>query len=485
VRTKLLVPFLVLISTLCKGQLFDNFFPEEIRDEISIGAGVSYFTIMGDIGGPKRFDELFHVMKPGCSIGFETRISQSFSLAISAEYGSLASFDRDRPRQYEFKGPVFHTDWNILYHFDNDLILPHEYPVSPYIGLGLGVISFNPRDMNGNLLDTERNYEKFGLTIPFSIGLKYKLNSASFLRYNISFAVTNTDFIDNFSRQINQSDFFSGHKDAFMSTTIGYFYSFKRNSWRGGGRGFSCMERWLSGGWSFLHHIGDIDHSYNLKSNAFLFTFEQRLNYFLGISLQGLFGKISVQNSNPAQFNENLDFQTTLSNGQISLLLYFDNDLIISKNSIVSPYLFVGYGLMHFQPRGDKKDISGYNYYFWSDGQIMSAPQDSAFAKPLIKDEIYETNLDTANLYSKNAKTLNTGIGVRIKLTKSVSLNFQSTLMLTNTDYLDNVSESARISSKLFAKENDAITYNSLSLYVDLRSKSCRRSKNSRRKALF
>jgi hypothetical protein len=92
----------------------DNLISEEIRDEISIGAGVSYFTIMGDIGGPKRFDELFHVMKPGFSVGFETRISQSFSLGISAEFGSLASFDRDRPRQYEFRGPVIHADWNFL-----------------------------------------------------------------------------------------------------------------------------------------------------------------------------------------------------------------------------------------------------------------------------------------------------------------------------------------------------------------------------------
>jgi hypothetical protein len=315
--------------------------------------------------------------------------------------------------------------------------------------------------------------------------LKYKINTSSFIRYNISFAVTNTDFIDNFSRQINQSDFFSGHKDAFMSTTIGYFYSFSKNSWKGGGRGFSCMERWLSGGWSFLHFIGDIDHSYNMNSNAFLFTFEQRLNYFLGISLQGIFGKISVQNTNPAQLNNNLDFQTTITNEQVSLLFYFDNDLIISKSSIFSPYIFAGYGLMHFQPRGDKKNIYGYDYYFWSDGQIMSGPQDSSYARPLVKDGIYETNLDTGNLYTKDVKTFNTGLGLRIKLTKSVSFNFQSTLMLTNTDYLDNVSGSTRISSKLFAKENDAIVYNSISLYVDLRSKSCRRSKNSRRRAFF
>jgi len=464
----------VIFTVSSQAQLLDLRVQEIMKDEITIGVGPSYFSFMGDIGGPKRYDELFHAMRPGFAVFAESKITQSLSTSATFEWANLQSFDRERARDFAFKTTGLHFAWQFHYNFDNNVIMPSNAQWAPYASIGMGVIAFNPKDVSGNILDNNKNFEKFGLTIPVSAGVKYKLSPKVQLRYNLSFIMTNTDYIDNFSRQANQPDFFSGHKDAFMSSTISISYVFDQSMI---GRGFSrasCMERYFNTSWSFLNYFGDVNSKFNLRSNAFTFGFEQRINNHLGASINGTFGKVTVKDQNPAYFSLNRDFQTTITHGSASLLYFFDNELMISRQSIYSPYLIGGVGYMLFNPRADRKDTYGRPYYFWDNGTVMNAPEGTSTAVAVETDGIYETNLDPLGINPRSALTLHGGVGFRVKITRALSANLSSIFVLTNTDYIDAQTNQNVVKFQLYG--NDAIWMNSLGLSIDLRPAKCKRT---------
>jgi hypothetical protein len=471
---------LSIIAVVCiqqiQAQLFNNSIPEKLVDNVTLGVGVSAFSFLGDIGGPQD-GEVFNYMTPGFSVFAESRLTNSISASMNFDYANLQSADYERMREMQFQTKALHFAWGFQYHFDNDIIIPYKSKFAPYLSAGMGIVSFNPQDEAGYLLDPSKNFEKFALTLPVSAGIVYKLNSNLHFRLSSSLVFTNTDHIDNYSKQPNQSDFFSGHKDAFFKGSLSLSYNL--NPYVNIFSGTSCSNVYLTAGWGTLTYLGDLNTEPKIANvsnfdNAFNYSISTRFNNYFGTSIEGVFGKVTVQDEFPNRSTKNMDFQSTIAHANMSFVYFFDNNLILPRRSSVSPFISAGPGFMLFNPRGDKMDVNNQAYYFWSENEIMDAPAGSANATPLERDGIYETNLDKSGLYKKSAMTLHAGIGVQVKLTKSLAITLQSKYLFTNTDLIDNFANLDDVSNRFFTGHNDGLWHNSIGISLNLSPSSCR-----------
>lgn len=166
------------------------------------------------------------------------------------------------------------------------------------------------------------------------------------------------------------------------------------------------------------------------------FGIEQRLGKTFGISANFLYGGISANEriiSNPKNFG------STIMNGDIRMVIYWDNDWLLRKKSKFAPYMFGGVGFATFNPKTDVLDANGSSYYYWTDGTVRNQPQTQqnlGTASLLTRDYKYETAIDSPG-YKKNTITFPLGLGLRYKLSGLVDAYVQGTYFLTLTDDMD------------------------------------------------
>lgn len=197
--------------------------------------------------------------------------------------------------------------------------------------------------------------------------------------------------------------------------------------------------------------FGGIRGGYNL-------TAEERIEKYLAISLNGVYGKLSGTQRSKIT---NLNFQSKVFQGDLSLVLHIGNGLLFKHDSTFSPYLSIGLGFLKFDPYGDLKDASGVKYNYWTDGTIRSIAQsepNAALATILQRDFTYETKLtDSSSNYKRGTLTLPVGAGVKLKLFDNIDLKLGATYYFTFTDWIDNY-KSGSNDKYIFA--NVSIQYN-------------------------
>ena len=171
-------------------------------------------------------------------------------------------------------------------------------------------------------------------------------------------------------------------------------------------------------------------------------TVEQRIGKYIGVSISGLYGKLS---DNESTETRNLNFQSKIIQADLCLVAHFDNDLIFQRKSIFAPYLMAGVGFLKFDPYGDLKDANGNTYYYWRDGSIKDlAESDPAYfkAKELKRDYTYETQLkDSTTDYKRSSLSFPLGLGFKLKLAYNIDVNLGATYYVTMTDWIDNVKD--------------------------------------------
>lgn len=209
-----------------------------------------------------------------------------------------------------------------------------------------------------------------------------------------------------------------------------------------------------------LSFNGDIGSGVNLSSfsrikGGYNLTIEQRIGKYLGIALNGVYGKLADSERTRTR---NLNFQSQIIQADLHVQLHFDNDLILKRNSVFAPYLFVGFGYLKFDPKGDLTDKNGVSYNYWADGSIRSLPENdvnAASATYLQRDYTYETTLkDSTTNYSRSAYAIPMGIAFNLKMMENISVNIGGTYYMTLTDWIDN----------LKGKGNDSYIFANVSL---------------------
>lgn len=194
-----------------------------------------------------------------------------------------------------------------------------------------------------------------------------------------------------------------------------------------------------------LSYMGDIKGSkgstiYTYWKPAYGFYLEKKIGGVFGISLNGMFGKISKSQLDETTFQ---NFETSITNIDLNLLLDFDNGKVINKSSVFAPYFSVGFGYLAFNPKGDLENKSG-KYYHWNDGTLRNVDQNTpgsdTLSSVVLRDFTYETSLkDSVKTYSKTSFTLPIRFGLKFKLATNLDARIGVAYIMTFTDYLDNV----------------------------------------------
>ena len=210
-----------------------------------------------------------------------------------------------------------------------------------------------------------------------------------------------------------------------------------------------------------LSYMGDVKGSkgstiYTYWKPAYGFYLEKKIGGVFGVSVNGIFGKISKSQLDEATFQ---NFETTIMNFDANLLLDFDNGKVINKSSVFAPYFSVGFGYLSFDPKGDLQNKSG-KYYHWNDGTLrdvaQSTPGSDTLSTIVLRDYTYETSLkDSTTSYPKTSFTLPLRFGLKFKLATNLDARIGIAYIMTFTDYLDNVKGSG---------DNDNMFYTSFGL---------------------
>ncbi len=195
-----------------------------------------------------------------------------------------------------------------------------------------------------------------------------------------------------------------------------------------------------------LSYMGDVSGSkgttiYTYWKPGFGFYLEKKFGNIFGVTANGLFGKVSKSQLDETTFR---NFETSIMNFDLNLLLDFDNGKLINQTSVFAPYFSIGVGYLTFDPKGDLENKYG-KYYHWSDGTLrdmaQSTPGADTLSSTVKRDYEYETSLkDSTKSYPKSTFTVPIRFGLKFKLAPRLDARLGVAYILAFTDYLDNYS---------------------------------------------
>lgn len=226
----------------------------------------------------------------------------------------------------------------------------------------------------------------------------------------------------------------------------------------------------IGGGAGFLTFFGDLSKDNDLSKYTnikagYSFNLERRFGSIIGAQIDGVIGNLAY-NEISRDVSKHRNFQTSLFNINAKAVLHFDNDFMIHRKSPFSPYIAFGVGYTTFDPHGDLKDKDGNTYYYWSDGSIKDIDENDVTAPSanvIYRDYTYETQLtDSVTTYQRSALSFPLTFGLKWKFTPRVQGRLFATYNLTQTDWIDNVSEN---------DNNDKFLYTGFSIHWVIRKK--------------
>lgn len=210
-RTLCLVSVLLCMHK-ADAQLMESFVHQ---GEVGVSVGVGHY--FGDLNAG------LNVNRPKLAGGifFRKQINSYVGIRISGDYALLgysdvySSNDAQRRRNLSFNTSVWELslagDFN-FFRFNPGF---EGYNYTPYIGLGIGVMSYDPyaflngekyllrplgTEGQGTALYPDRQpYNPIAICIPFTVGFKYALNERMNVYTEMTYRFTNTDYLDDVS----------------------------------------------------------------------------------------------------------------------------------------------------------------------------------------------------------------------------------------------------------------------------------------------
>lgn len=226
-----------------------------------------------------------------------------------------------------------------------------------------------------------------------------------------------------------------------------------------------------------LNYFGDIGKLDGISSSKKLnwgyhFKVRNSISNSFGLNLFVMFGEVSA---NERLIDNDANFESKIRMGGLELTYNFN--AILPKERLITPYLSIGITSFEFSPKGDYRDESGQQYFYWNDGSIRNLPQNAPNASEAInlyRDYNYETDLrntrDRSEQYSLRSYSIPIGAGVNLDVSQSFSLRMGMEFHFTTTDYLDNIA-SSEMKNQPSKKGNDNFLYTSVGLAYNLKYK--------------
>jgi Ca2+-binding EF-hand superfamily protein len=195
-------------------------------------------------------------------------------------------------------------------------------------------------------------------------------------------------------------------------------------------------------------------------------TFVDPKRYFRA-NFNFIYGQLSGDHTFP---DTTVNFQTDLVTFGVNLEYGFDH--ILKKEKLIKPFVSVGLENIQFTPKGDLKDAQGRYYNPWSDGTLRDLPNGKAGSIILNRDYEYETDLRKMRVdsgfsrYNQNAFSVPIDAGIDFKISDRVTCRLGTSIHLTGTDFLDNISSRENLVPG--RKGNDFFTFSYFTLHFDL-----------------
>jgi len=204
--------FLIVGLQKANAQVMDAFVHQ---GEIGISAGLAHY--FGDLNPNSAINR----PKTAAGIFFRKQITNYIGIRVSGDYALLGYSDvySNNPVQVA-RNLSFNTNvWELSVAGDFNFFEFHPgfegYEFTPYVGLGVGVFSFDPYAYLGGekyflrTLGTEgqgsaqypnlQPYSPIAISIPFTLGAKYALNAKTNVFAELTYRFTSTDYLDDVS----------------------------------------------------------------------------------------------------------------------------------------------------------------------------------------------------------------------------------------------------------------------------------------------
>lgn len=235
----------------------------------SIGVGAGALSFFGDIDSRNSYFKN-HQMRYGYALHIEQRIWSALGVSLNGLYGQVAENQRDLTTYKNFESTIMHGEFDVILYLDNNLFINRASRFSPYLFGGVGYMMFTPKgdflnedgkpyilwedgtirtelpdettishidptspDYNRTTFDGKyetdlefaygdsATYEKASITIPFGLGLRYKLSDKFNFDVRGTYVITQTDYLDNF--KVGGGSLLDN--DQFLYTEISFSYN--------------------------------------------------------------------------------------------------------------------------------------------------------------------------------------------------------------------------------------------------------------------
>lgn len=204
--------FLLTGLQTAKAQTMESFVHQ---GEVGVSVGLAHY--FGDLNPNSAFNR----PKAAAGIFFRKQISNYIGIRLSGDYAMVGYSDVysknlvQNTRNLSFNSNI----WELAIAGDFNFFEFHPgfegYNFTPYVGLGIGVFSFDPYAYLGNekhflrpygtegqgssLYPNLQPYSPIAISIPFTLGAKYALNERTNVFAELTYRFTNTDYLDDVS----------------------------------------------------------------------------------------------------------------------------------------------------------------------------------------------------------------------------------------------------------------------------------------------
>lgn len=221
---------LLLCSQNAQSQYLESF---EHAGEIGVSAGIGHY--FGDLNPNINFNR----PKFSAALHYTKQFNNYIGIKISANYSFLAYSDRysdnivQKTRNLSFNSDVWEFSANGTFNFFKFHPGFEGYDYTPYVGLGLGVFSYDPYTyLNGEkyflrAIGTEGQgsaaysnklpYKNYAFCIPLTLGFKYAISSKTNVFTEFRYRFTNTDYLDDVSTTYTPDAFTVGSTAYLLS----------------------------------------------------------------------------------------------------------------------------------------------------------------------------------------------------------------------------------------------------------------------------
>ncbi len=208
--------FLLLVALLYAGvsnaQLYESY-----KHDGEFGAGVGLANYFGDLNTKAQFNR----PKFSGGIFFLKQFNNYIGLKIAADYAFLAYSDiySNNPvevrRNLSFNTNLWELSASGYFNFFRFIPGVKGFHYTPYVSLGVGVMSFDPyaylydekyflrplgtEGQGSSLYPDKQPYSTMALCIPATVGFKYSINESLNVFAEAGYRFTNTDYLDDVS----------------------------------------------------------------------------------------------------------------------------------------------------------------------------------------------------------------------------------------------------------------------------------------------